>query len=90
MLHPCIIYALHLGDMEDIPKQAIADGRRLLPGRGVVPLNESCSRLKAVGYNGLCSVELFRAKYCRWDPCNLAAKAHQTATQTLSPHFRLE
>ena len=89
-LDPKRIFAFHLDDLEDIPKEAITDGARLLPGLGVVPLDDICSRLKRIGYVGPCSVELFRPEYWNWDPQELAIKAREAALKVLSPHFEIE
>ncbi len=71
-LDPRRIFAFHLDDLEDTPKEAISDGTRLMPGLGVVPLEEICARLKRIGYDGPCSVELFRPEYWNWDPQQVA------------------
>lgn len=84
------IYAFHLNDMEDVPKEAITDGKRLLPGEGVIPLNDIFNRLKRIGYDGLCSVELFREEYWQWDPIVLAKKSYESAVKALSPYFNIE
>jgi 2-keto-myo-inositol isomerase len=89
-LDPKRIFAFHLDDLEDTPKEAITDATRLLPGLGVVPLDDICARLKGIGYNGSCSIELFRPEYWNWDPQELAVKAREVAIQVLSPHFQLE
>ena len=89
-LDPERIFAFHLDDLEDTPKEAITDATRLLPGSGVLPLDEICVRLKGIGYNGTCSIELFRPEYWSWDPLELAIKAREAAIQVLSPHFQLE
>jgi 2-keto-myo-inositol isomerase len=89
-LDPAHIFAFHLDDVEDTPKEAITDGTRVLPGRGVIPLGEICARLKAIGYDGPCSIELFRPEYWGWDPSTLAAKAREAALRVLAPHFRVE
>jgi len=89
-LDPQSIYAFHLDDLEDTPKEAITDATRLLPGLGVVPLGEICARLKRIGYGGPCSIELFRPEYWNWDPKELAIKAREAAMQVLSPHFQVE
>src|SRR5574340_71049 len=52
------IFAFHLDDLEDTPLEAISDATRLLPGMGIVPLEEICARLKRIGYDGTCAVEL--------------------------------
>jgi 2-keto-myo-inositol isomerase len=89
-LDPRRIFAFHLDDLEDTPREAITDATRLLPGLGVVPLDDICARLQRIGYAGPCSVELFRPEYWRWDPQELALKAHQAALKVLSPYFQIE
>ncbi len=90
MLDPARIYSFHLDDMEDVPKEAVTDGRRLLPGSGVIPLGDICSRLSGIGYDGLCSIELFRPEYWEWDPGELAVRAREEALKVLSPYFAIE
>jgi 2-keto-myo-inositol isomerase len=89
-LDPKRIYVFHLDDLEDTPKEAIRDDTRLLPGLGVVPLDDICARLKHIGYDGSCSIELFRPEYWYWDPLELAIKARQAALRVLSPYFQIE
>lgn len=89
-LDPERIFAFHLDDLEDTPKEAITDGTRLLPGLGVVPLDDICARLKRIGYDGSCTIELFRPEYWDWHPQDLANKARQAALEVLSPHFDIE
>jgi 2-keto-myo-inositol isomerase len=88
-LDPRRIFAFHLNDLEDTPKEAIRDDTRLLPGLGVVPLDDICARLKSIGYDGSCSIELFRPEYWDWDPQELANQARQAALKVLSPHFQI-
>lgn len=87
LLDPQHIYTFHLNDMEAVPKEAINDGLRLLPGEGVIPLGTYCERLSRIGYDGPCSIELFRAEYWEWDPLELARRAHAAAVKVLSPYF---
>ncbi len=89
-LDPQRIFAFHLDDLEDVPKEAVRDDRRLLPGLGIIPLAEICERLKRIGYNGSCAIELFRPEYWNWDPLDLAAKARQAALKVLSPYFEID
>jgi 2-keto-myo-inositol isomerase len=89
-LDPERIFAFHLDDLEDTPKEAISDGTRLLPGLGVIPLGEICAQLKRIGYNGSCAIELFRPEYWNWDPQELAIKAREAALNVLSPYFDIE
>ncbi len=89
-LDPGRIFAFHLDDLEDAPKEAITDATRLLPGLGVVPLDEICAQLKRIGYDGSCAVELFRPEYWNWDPQEVAIQARQAAVKVLSPYFDLD
>lgn len=89
-IDPTRIFAFHIDDLEDSPKEAISDATRLLPGLGVVPLDNICARLARIGYNGSCAVELFRPEYWDWDPYELAVKAREAAVRVLSPHFQIE
>jgi 2-keto-myo-inositol isomerase len=89
-LDPKRIFAFHLDDLEDTPKEAITDATRLLPGLGVVPLDEICARLKRIGYGGPCSIELFRPEYWNWDPQELAVKSREAALKVLFPYFKVE
>lgn len=84
------IFAFHLDDLEDSPKEAISDDRRLLPGLGVLPLGDICSRLKRIGYAGSCAIELFRPEYWSWEPLRLAVEAREAAVRVLSPYFEIE
>jgi 2-keto-myo-inositol isomerase len=61
-----------------------------LPGEGIIPLDDICAHLKGIGYNGFCSVELFRPEYWAWDPLELAVKARQASLKVLQRHFTME
>ncbi len=84
------LFAFHLDDVEDTPKEEITDATRLLPGLGVVPLGEICACLKRMGYDGPCSIELFRPEYWKWDPKEVAVRTREAAIKVLSPYFELE
>jgi 2-keto-myo-inositol isomerase len=89
-LDPSRIFAFHLDDLEDTPKEAISDATRLLPGQGILPLDEICRHMQATGYDGACSIELFRPEYWEWDATDLAVKAREAALSVLSPHFKVQ
>jgi 2-keto-myo-inositol isomerase len=89
-INPAYLFAFHLDDVEDTPKEEITDATRLLPGLGVVPLDDICARLKAIGYDGPCSIELFRPEYWAWDPKEVAVRAREAAIKVLSPYFEVE
>jgi 2-keto-myo-inositol isomerase len=89
-LDPHRIFAFHLNDLEDMPKESITDAARIFPGEGVIPLDEICSRLKQIQYDGPTSIELFRPEYWSWEPLQVAVKARQAALRVLSPYFAVE
>ena len=89
-IDPARIFAFHLDDLDDAPKEAFSDSIRIFPGEGVVPLHDICARLKAIGYDGHCSIELFRPQYWQQDPLEAARNAKNAALQILKPHFSIE
>ena len=76
-LDPRSLFIVHVDDAEDRPRETLTDAHRLLPGEGVMPLQEMLGRLTAIGYEGFYSVELFRPEYWTWDPLALARAARE-------------
>jgi 2-keto-myo-inositol isomerase len=72
---PKRLVVLHINDVEDVPKPDITDGHRLYPGEGVLPLQDILSAVRATGWDGVLSVELFREEYWRQDPLAVAREA---------------
>ena len=89
-VEPNKILIFHLNDVEDRPLETIEDAHRLLPGEGVIPLDDILIRLKHIGFDGLCSVELFRPEYWERDPAALAAAARTAALEILGDYFTVE
>jgi 2-keto-myo-inositol isomerase len=86
-LDPGRIFAFHLNDLEDMAKESITDAARIFPGEGVIPLDEICSRLKKINFDGPTSIELFRPEYWSWEPLQVAVRARRSALNVLSPYF---
>ena len=59
------------------------DRHRLLPGLGILPLQEIISGLQDIGYDGVASVEIFRPEYWQRDPYELAQEAHAAVQNVL-------
>ena len=68
-LDPRRIFMVHLNDVERVPRRRMHDALRLYPGRGIIPLRAILRALKAVGYDGKASVEIFRPQY--WSRASL-------------------
>jgi 2-keto-myo-inositol isomerase len=84
------ILIFHINDVEDRPLETIEDAHRLLPGEGVIPLDDILIRLKHIGFDGLCSVELFRPEYWERDPAELAAAARAATLGIVEDYFGVE
>lgn len=59
-----------------IPREQLKDSHRVLPGDGVLPLVEALRRLRANGYAGAVSLELYNPAYHARDPDDFLAEAH--------------
>ena len=84
------ILIFHINDVEERPKGTIEDAHRLLPGEGVIPLDDILRHLKKTGFDGLCSIELFRPAYWERPPAELAAAARAATMEVLKPYFRVD
>lgn len=84
------LFIFHINDVEERPRETIEDAHRLLPGEGVIPLAVILARLKGIGFDGFCSVELFRPAYWERDPAELATAARKAALRVLSPYFEVQ
>lgn len=69
------IYIFHINDAEDKPRATLTDAHRLLPGEGIIPLLDILGNLRTIGFDGLCSIELFRPAYWKRDARELASDA---------------
>lgn len=87
---PSKIFIFHINDVEERPLDTIEDAHRLLPGEGVIPLEEILIRLKQIGFDGLCSVELFRPEYWERDPAELATAARAASLTLVEGHFDVQ
>lgn len=89
-LNPAKILIFHINDVEERPLDTIEDAHRLLPGEGVIPLDDILIRLKQIGFDGLCSIELFRPEYWERDPVELAMAARAATLEIVADHFQAE
>lgn len=87
---PLKIFIFHINDVEERPLDTIEDAHRLLPGEGVIPLDDILTRLKQIGFDGLCSIELFRPEYWERDPAELAAAARAATLDIVGKYLKVE
>ena len=69
LVHGPAIAVLHMNDYPAHPSRAtIDDADRVFPGDGVAPLKSIFRDLKAIGFHGVLSLELFNPTYYQRDP----------------------
>jgi 2-keto-myo-inositol isomerase len=74
-LSPHAVQVFHMNDYPDIPREAIEDKDRVLPGEGVAPLTTILRILRDNGCTPFLSIELFNEGYLkRFDPPTLASR----------------
>ncbi len=67
----------HLNDAPGLPLHDVEDGKRLLPGQGVIDIRGFLSTLTEMGFNGVMSLEVFNAELRAMAPKDAAKKAWQ-------------
>jgi len=80
---PGKIFIVHVNDVERAPRRKMHDALRLFPGKGIIPLTGILRGLKAIGYTGRFSVEIFRPQYWNRPPLLVAREARATALAAL-------
>ncbi len=73
MLNGRAIPAIHMNDYPaDPPRATIDDSHRVFPGDGIAPLRDIVDDLRAIGFEGYYSLELFNREYWKMDPEQVA------------------
>jgi 2-keto-myo-inositol isomerase len=83
-LHPDLIQIFHINDAEDLPRTQLEDRHRLLPGLGILPLQQMIASFRKIGYDKVASVEIFRPEYWERDPFELARDARAATERVLA------
>lgn len=84
---PAKIFVFHIDDCEDLPAGALRDHHRLWPGEGAINLDEILRTLKAIGYDEMVSVELFRPEYWEWEIERAIRVAKESTQRVIRPYF---
>ena len=72
LLNAAAIGIFHVNDYPKIDRPTIVDADRVYPGDGIAPLADVFRTLKAIGYRGFLSIELFNRTYWKQDPIAVA------------------
>jgi len=83
------IFAYHLNDSENLPIGSMLDDKRLWPGDGCLDHDRTCKTLKKIGFDGVCTVELFRPEYYQFSHDENVRTAKEKAAALISKYFEL-
>jgi 2-keto-myo-inositol isomerase len=72
LLAASAIGIFHVNDYPKIERDKITDADRVYPGDGIAPLKDVFAALRAMGYTGYLSLELFNRGYWKQDPHEVA------------------
>ena len=76
------IFLVHINDSEEGDTKILTDANRLLPGDGVMHLEDLKTSLARVQYNGFLSLELFKESYWKQDPLKVAQIGRESIRRT--------
>lgn len=83
------IFAYHLNDSENLPIGSMLDDKRLWPGDGCLDHDRTCKTLKKIGFDGVCTVELFRPEYYQFSHDENVRTAKEKAAALISKYFEI-
>jgi 2-keto-myo-inositol isomerase len=82
------IHVIHTNDYPaDPPRETVTDAHRVYPGDGVAPLTAFFKNLKAIGFTGHLSVELFNREYWKLDALTVAKTAFDKTRAAVKKAF---
>jgi sugar phosphate isomerase/epimerase len=83
-LDPRLILVAHISDVTPRRAHEWSDADRdVLPGDGILPLQEGIDAIRATGYDDLWCVEMLGAHHWEWDPFVLARELKHRAARLL-------
>lgn len=86
---PKMIDMVHLDDAKNLPleEHRKSDGKRVMPGQGIMDTAEIMNALVDIGYDGEYSVEIFNDEIWAMDPEKVAKDAYVTARAVLDKYY---
>ena len=84
------IHMVHLDDARDLPLEVHrqSDGKRLLPGDGIMDTDAIMKTLRQIGYDGDYSVEIYNEDIWNMDPLQVAHDAYVKGRRVLDKYYR--
>ncbi len=85
MIEASRMHVFHINDYPaDPPRETINDAARVYPGDGVCPLVETIRQLRANGFSGCFSLELFNPEYWQQDALQVAKTGREKIDAVLA------
>ncbi|MCI8659191.1 MAG: sugar phosphate isomerase/epimerase [Lachnospiraceae bacterium] len=78
------IFAVHLNSADDVPERERKQEKRCFVNEGVVDIPGFLGVLREIGYEGMCSVEIFRPQYWKESPQWVVQNAYETTRKAMS------
>lgn len=78
------VKVMHMNDYPDIPRDKIGDKDRVYPGDGIAPIPAILRRMKATGFDGVLSLELFNPTYWEDDIENVLRKGIESMKKVVA------
>ena len=88
---PAMIDMIHLDDARDLPIEVHreSDGKRLLPGDGIMNTDEIMKVLVGIGYDGDYSIEIYNEEIWAMEPVQVANDAYVKARKVLDTYYHI-
>jgi 2-keto-myo-inositol isomerase len=84
-LDPARLLIVHLADVDRPERDRLAKGNRVMPGDGVLPVATFVDTIRATGYSGAYSLELFRPEYWAMAPLAVAERGLESMRRFVLP-----
>ena len=78
------LHVLHMNDYPALPREKATDADRVFPGEGTAPIVALLRDLRAIGYDGYLSLELFNRGYWKQDALTTVARTGREKDAVIS------
>jgi len=86
LLSGAAVHVLHVNDYPgSIARDELTDAHRVYPGDGDAPLREIVDALRAGGFHGVLSLELFNREHWKQDPLMVATRGRKSIQRMMEP-----
>jgi 2-keto-myo-inositol isomerase len=84
------IFLVQVADMEPLQTEMAGDVYRVMPGKGAIPLANICSHIKAIGYDGAFSLELYHPALWEQEAVAISREGRSSMARLLKPYYQVD